>query len=86
MLKPSGKRTEEKVALTPEEGALLLKRVKDVRARTFLLIALHAGMRRGEIIGLLREDIDFEKKVLFPTKPKSAKPSKIRLNPCGPMV
>lgn len=64
MLKPSGKRTEEKVALTPEESALLLDQVKDVRARTFLLIALHTGMRRGEIIGLLWEDIDFEKKVI----------------------
>jgi len=64
MLKPSGNRTEEKVALTPEESALLLDKVKDVRARTFLLIALHTGMRRGEIIGLLWEDIDFEKKVI----------------------
>lgn len=64
MLKPSGKRTEEKMALTPEESALLLDRVKDIRARTFLLIALHTGMRRGEIIGLLWEDIDFEKKVI----------------------
>lgn len=61
MLKPSGKRTEEKVALTPEECDLLLSRVQDARARTFLLIALHTGMRRGEIIGLLWEDIDFQK-------------------------
>ena len=64
MLKPGGKRTEEKVALTPEECDLLLSRVQDARARTFLLIALHTGMRRGKIIGLLWEDIDFPKRVI----------------------
>lgn len=63
-LKPNGKRTDEKIALTPKESALLLNRVKDIRARTFLLIALHTGMRRGEIIGLLWKDIDFEEKVI----------------------
>lgn len=63
-LKAGGKQTEEKEPLTPEESLLLLERVKDVRARTFLLIALHTGMRRGEILGLMWEDIDFRKKVI----------------------
>lgn len=52
MLKPSGKKTSEKVALTPQESDLLLQRVKNDRAYTFLLIALQTGMRRGEIVGL----------------------------------
>ena len=64
MLKPSGKRTQEKVALTPEECRLLLERVKNHRAKTFLLIALHTGMRRGEILGLQWNDIDFSKKAI----------------------
>ena len=64
MLKPSGKRTQEKVALTPEECRLLLERVKNHRAKTFLLIALHTGMRRGEILGLQWNDIDFSKKMI----------------------
>lgn len=64
MLKAGGKRAEEKTALTPEESSLLLDRVKDIRAKTFLLIALHTGMRRGEIIGLQWEDIDFQEKVI----------------------
>lgn len=64
MLKAGGKRTEEKVALTPEESRLLLERVRDIRARTFLLIALHTGMRRGEILGLMWDDIDFQEKVI----------------------
>lgn len=52
------------VAKSPVSSTLLLNRVKDIRARTFLLIALHTGMRRGEIIGLLWKDIDFEEKVI----------------------
>ena len=50
--------------MTPEESRLLLERVTDIRARTFLLIALHTGMRRGEIIGLQWEDIDFQEKII----------------------
>ncbi len=63
-LRAGGKRTEEKAALTPEESRLLLERVKDVWAKTFLLIALHTGIRRGEIIGLMWEDIDFAEKMI----------------------
>lgn len=64
MLKPSGKKTAEKEALNAQERQVLLERVKNPRARTFLLIALHTGMRRGEIVGLQWEDIDFKKKVI----------------------
>ena len=64
MLKPSGKKTSEKVALTPQESDLLLQRVKNDRAYTFLLIALQTGMRRGEIVGLQWSDIDFESRMI----------------------
>ena len=47
MLKAGSKKTPEKVALTAAESQLLLDRVSNPRARTFLLIALHTGMRRG---------------------------------------
>lgn len=50
MLKPGGKKTAEKTALVPQESRLLTERVENPRARTFLLIALHTGMRRGEIL------------------------------------
>ncbi|MCF2665358.1 site-specific integrase, partial [Oscillibacter valericigenes] len=64
MLKAGGKKTPEKVALTVAESQLLLERVSNPRARTFLLIALHTGMRRGEIAGLRWDDVDFKKKVI----------------------
>jgi integrase len=60
MLKAGGKKTQEKVALTPAESKLLLERVSNIRAKTFLMIALHTGMRRGEIAGLKWDDIDFD--------------------------
>lgn len=42
----------DKGILTVQESNLLLERVKNHRARTFLLTVLHAGMRCGEIVGL----------------------------------
>ena len=64
MLKPGGRKTAEKVALAPQETRLLVERVDNPRAHTFLLTALHTGMRRGEILGLMWEDIDFKQRIV----------------------
>lgn len=64
MLKPAGKATQEKETLTADECQVLLSKVQNTRARTFLLVALHTGMRRGEILGLQWKDIDFKAKVI----------------------
>lgn len=53
MLKPGGKKTAEKVALAPQETRLLVERVQ-----------LHTEMRRGEILGLMWEDIDFDQRIV----------------------
>ena len=58
-------KTAEKETITAEESQLLLERVKNHRARTFLLIALHTGMRRGEILALTWDNIDFAKKMIY---------------------
>lgn len=64
MLKAGGKKTPEKGTLTKDECHHLLCAVKNPRAKAFLLIALHTGMRRGEIIALRWDDIDFERGVI----------------------
>lgn len=64
MLKPTGKTTQEKETLTAKESQILLEKVQNTRARTFLLTALHTGMRRGEILGLQWKDIDFQEKII----------------------
>ena len=63
-LKLTGKKTVEKEPLTASDCRLLLERVKNPRARTFLLIALHTGMRRGEILGLQWDDVDFKTRTI----------------------
>ena len=63
-LKAGGKHSEEKTPLTPDETRLLLERVKDERARTFLLLCLHTGARRGEALAMKYSDIDFKEKLV----------------------
>lgn len=61
-LKAGGKPTEEKVTLTPDEEAALLDAVENPRAKTFLLLCLRTGTRRGEALALRYEDIGFAAK------------------------
>lgn len=63
-LKLNGKKTQEKEPLTAADCGLLLEKVKNHRARTFLLTALHTGLRRGEILGLQWDDVDFTAKMI----------------------
>lgn len=62
---------KEEEALTNEQAVALLEALEGTRVYLFCLIALSTGMRRGEILGLMWEDIDFEKNVIRVTHNKS---------------
>jgi len=50
--------------LTDEQARRLLTALEGTKAYTFCLIALSTGMRRGEILGLMWEDVDLEENVI----------------------
>lgn len=55
---------QEEQPLTDEQSRRLLESVRGLPVYTFCLIALSTGMRRGEILGLMWDDVDFKKGVI----------------------
>lgn len=59
-VKAGGAEPAEPEPLTPEQSAALLKAVEGTRAHLLVLVLLHSGLRIGEALGLMWNDIDFE--------------------------
>ncbi|WP_419723261.1 tyrosine-type recombinase/integrase [Streptosporangium roseum] len=59
LVKPPALRREEAKVLTIEEAKRLLAVIEDDRLEAFWICALTLGLRRGELLGLRWEDIDF---------------------------
>ena len=55
-----GETAEEAEPLTAEQARRLLDSVAGTRAYTFCFLALATGLRRGEILGLMWDDLDLE--------------------------
>ncbi|MBI3552609.1 MAG: tyrosine-type recombinase/integrase [Elusimicrobia bacterium] len=66
--------------LSKDEIARLLAACSD-RLYPVIFCALHAGMRRGEILGLRWENLTLDHGVIFVLKSKSGKPREIPLTP-----
>ena len=55
----------EAQTLTKEQALKLLATAQESRIEALLMVAVTTGMRRGELLALHWEDIDFEKKVVY---------------------
>lgn len=62
--KPSAGEPEDPTALTNEQAKALLSATRGTRAYLFCLLALSTGMRRGEILGLMWDDVDLEQRAI----------------------
>ena len=55
---------KEMQPLTPEQAKRLLENVRKDRLRALYILAVTAGLREGELLGLRWEDVDLERKLL----------------------
>ena len=69
VLKPKSSKPDKKIeALTINEQKIFVKNLENEVYKNIFLIALHSGMRIGEILSLNPEDIDFNNNLIHITK------------------
>ena len=62
--KPTAEKPEKVKALTEAQCEALLKTMKGTRVYPFIVVCLFCGLRKGEALGLMWKDIDFENNIL----------------------
>ena len=62
--KPIAKQPEKVHALTDAQCEKLLAATKGTRVYPFIVVCLFCGLRRGEALGLMWKDIDFDQKIM----------------------
>lgn len=68
--------------LTDDEEKRLFAILVGRRAhiRPIVVVALHTGMRQGEILGLTWENVDFEQKTIYVAHTKTGRPRKLPMS------
>lgn len=68
--------------LLPDEETRLLAALNEQRAylRPIVILALNTGMRRGEILGLTRQSVDFQRGVIYVGNTKTGRNREIPMN------
>src|SRR5215212_423887 len=61
---PPRVRREEIKALSPDQARTLLETARDDRLEALYVLAVHCGLRQGELLGLKWEDVDLERGTL----------------------
>ena len=64
-LKAGGKPPVKRESISLEQETILLKALNGTRAYPFVLLALNTGMRRGELLALMWDCVDFDRHVLY---------------------
>ena len=93
-VKPPRQSRKEMKTLTPEQAHVFLQAAKDDRLGALYIVAIHTGLRQGELFGLSWDDIDLEAGTLSVhrtlsgakggpkfTTPKNNKTRRVRLTP-----
>jgi integrase len=93
-VKPPRQSRKEMKTLTPEQAHLFLEAAKDDRLGALYIVAIHTGLRQGELFGISWDDIDLEAGTLSVhrtlsgakggpkfTTPKNNRTRRVRLTP-----
>jgi len=60
-VKPPRQSRKEMKTLTPEQAHIFLQTAKDDRLGALYIVAIHTGLRQGELFGLSWDDVDLER-------------------------
>jgi len=75
---PRETRPNRRQALTPQQAQQLLEAARGHRLEAMITLALATGMRRGELLALRWQDIDFQQKCLYVRRSVSRLPGEYR--------
>jgi len=74
------RKENSRIRFLSKEECLRLYRACSKHLRPIVLIALHTGMRRGEILNLKWEDIDFDRRLIYIRQTKSGESREIPMS------